>query len=95
MRVVKIVSGKDLEELKKSVRKEIMDQQGYDDVWRGGYVTCPNCGKVYKPKYPSKEEAPMGTIWREQWMSGIYSDRCWGEYLGVRQNRGRRKKKRN
>ena len=55
-----------------------------------GLIVCPNCKKEYKPKltrhtdnliqieYPqaTKEE-------REQLISGLCSDKCWNEYLGL------------
>ncbi|MCL5252876.1 MAG: hypothetical protein M1351_02150 [Candidatus Thermoplasmatota archaeon] len=40
-------------------------------------IRCPVCGKTYRPKYSKKEEAPEGSIGREQHMSGICSDECW------------------
>ena len=39
---------------------------------------CPFCGRVYKPKYERKEDSPEGSIWREQHISGICSEKCWG-----------------
>jgi len=40
-------------------------------------IKCPVCGREYKPKYKRKEDAPEGTIWREQHLSGICSEKCW------------------
>ncbi len=40
-------------------------------------MTCPCCRRMYRPKYRSKEEAPEGSIYREQHLSGICSDACW------------------
>lgn len=44
---------------------------------------CPNCNKWYEPTVPSKEEATQGTNAKEQWMTGICSDKCWTEFLGA------------
>jgi len=46
------------------------------------HKTCPNCGKVYEPDY-TYEGAKNGTIYKEQHLTGICSDKCWDEYLGV------------
>jgi len=48
--------------------------------------TCPNCGKVYETDFPTREEAVAngGTaIQREQHQTGICSDKCWDEFLGL------------
>lgn len=42
-----------------------------------GKITCPCCGRTYKPKYRHKDKAPVGTIFMEQHLSGICSDACW------------------
>jgi hypothetical protein len=53
-------------------------------------VKCPNCGKVYltaldrqHPEKNIQDEFPKEPAWkREQWLSGLCSDKCWNEYLG-------------
>ena len=48
--------------------------------------TCPNCGKVYLADFPTREEAVAngGTaIQKEQHQTGICSDKCWDEFLGL------------
>ena len=48
--------------------------------------TCPNCGKVYETDFPTREEAVAngGTaIQKEQHQTGICSDKCWDEFLGL------------
>jgi Zn-finger nucleic acid-binding protein len=52
---------------------------------------CPNCGKVYEPeldrKHPEiviQEEFPKAKPYqREQHITGLCSDECWNEYLGI------------
>lgn len=52
---------------------------------------CPNCNRVYQPvldrKHPElliQEEFPKALAWeREQHISGICSDECWQEFLGI------------
>lgn len=44
---------------------------------KDGKAKCPVCDKIYKLKYGRKEDAPEGSIWREQHLSGICSDKCW------------------
>ena len=47
---------------------------------------CPNCGKVYETDFPTREDAVAngGTaIQREQHQTGICSDACWDEFLGL------------
>jgi len=54
-----------------------------------GLRFCPNCKRWYQPKYvnyavamlPKHKEDKEG---REQWISGICSDKCWKDYLGVK-----------
>ena len=55
-------------------------------------VRCPNCGKEYTPelgerKHPElviQKEFPLATsTQREQLITGICSDRCWDEFLGI------------
>ena len=55
-----------------------------------GLILCPNCKKEYKPKLERKtnkliqEEYPNATREeREQLISGLCSDKCWNEYLGL------------
>ena len=45
--------------------------------------TCPNCKKNYVPDY-SYDDAKDGTIFKEQHISGICSDGCWDEFLGLK-----------
>ena len=57
-------------------------------------LKCPNCGKTYKPvldrKHPEmviQREFPKAPAWqREQHISGICSDKCWNDFLGIGQN---------
>jgi hypothetical protein len=54
-------------------------------------TTCPNCKKEYAPvlkrEHPElliQQEHPTAPAWqREQLVSGICSDKCWDEFLGV------------
>jgi len=59
-----------------------------------GFIKCPNCKKLYKPKLVRKtndliqNEFPKATSeQREQLISGLCSNKCWNEFLGL----GRRK----
>ncbi len=56
--------------------------------------TCPNCKKVYTPDLddvlPKKGESLIQNQYpkyapyqREQLQTGLCSDKCWDEYLGV------------
>lgn len=54
---------------------------------------CPNCRKTYTPEltWPEgdnrhiQEIFPNAPAWqREQLISGICSDKCWDEFLGVK-----------
>lgn len=45
--------------------------------------TCPNCDETYETKYESREDAPPRSIGREQFQTGICSDECWDEWLGL------------
>ena len=48
--------------------------------------TCPQCKKIYKPAFSSREEAAAngGTaIQREQHQTGICSDKCYDAFLGI------------
>lgn len=45
--------------------------------------TCPNCGKEYEPEFTDKSNAPEGSIYREQHKTGICSNECWNEWLGI------------
>lgn len=57
-------------------------------------TTCPNCGKVYDtklkrkhPNIPVQNEFPNSTsIEREQLITGICSNKCWNEYLGIKED---------
>lgn len=78
---------KRLELLKAGLRKKILEQRGYTDELlqafeNKGYLLCPNCGKHYKPMYEEKKNAPRGSIYWEQHVSGICSDECWTEFVG-------------
>ena len=55
-----------------------------------GCVVCPNCKKEYKPILERKtnkliqEEHPTATKEeREQLISGLCSNKCWKEFLGL------------
>jgi uncharacterized Zn finger protein (UPF0148 family) len=61
---------------------------------KDGRTICPNCGKAYFPelgerKEPGKliqDEFPNSKPYqREQLLSGLCSDNCWADYLGVRE----------
>jgi hypothetical protein len=47
-------------------------------------MECPNCGKSYKPKYKSKEEAKKNNdiVGVEQYKTGICSRKCYLQYVG-------------
>jgi hypothetical protein len=52
--------------------------------------TCPNCGKIYDTELERiddrsiQEQYPNEPSWkREQLISGLCSNECWNEYLGV------------
>jgi hypothetical protein len=56
-------------------------------------IQCPNCKRYYEPilgkrKEPDKliqEEFPNAEPYqREQLITGLCSDKCWDEYLGVK-----------
>ena len=61
---------------------------------------CPNCGTTYKPVLDRKrpemliqEEFPKAPVWqREQHISGICSNECWEEFLGIAEWKGCRKR---
>ena len=53
-------------------------------------IICPNCKKQYIPILERKtdkciqNEYPNAPKWqREQLISGLCSDKCWNEYLGI------------
>jgi hypothetical protein len=54
-------------------------------------MRCPNCGKEYEPelnrKHPEmkiQDEFPNATpMQREQHITGLCSDECWNEFLGI------------
>ena len=54
-------------------------------------MICPNCKKKYEPELKRKDkykliqdEFPNEPAWkREQLISGICSDKCWNEFLGL------------
>ena len=59
---------------------------------KDGLTVCPQCGKHFSPvlgerKNPSiniQDEFPKAKSWeREQLLTGICSDECWNEYLGI------------
>lgn len=57
-------------------------------------MICPNCGKHYEttlkrqhPSIPVQNEFPQSTpIEREQLITGICSDKCWNEFLGIKEH---------
>lgn len=73
--------GDELEEFKRNFAKKIFEIDPFGKFESEGIITCPNCKQSYKPEYERKEDAPEGTIYREQFISGICSDKCWDEYF--------------
>lgn len=60
------------------------------DLDEEGMVLCPHCDKRYKPVLKRlddrnlQEQYPNAERWeREQLISGICSQKCWDEYLGI------------
>jgi len=56
----------------------------------GEIKKCPNCGKAFETELERKddrsiqEQYPYEPAWkREQLISGICSDKCWKEFLGI------------
>lgn len=56
-----------------------------------GLILCPNCNKWYKPKLKRKGSEPLQVTHpnaqpfeREQLISGLCSNKCWNEYLGIK-----------
>ena len=55
-------------------------------------VICPNCYREYQPilarkndKDTIQKQYPDAPAWqREQLISGICSDKCWNEFLGIK-----------
>lgn len=45
--------------------------------------TCPNCGDRYEPEYEDRDDAPPRSVGREQHQTGLCSDECWNEFLGL------------
>jgi len=43
---------------------------------------CPNCNRIYIPDFPTREESKTA-IQREQHQTGICSDKCWNQFLGI------------
>jgi len=45
---------------------------------------CPACKQHYDPTFPTKDLAMSQGVSsnKEQWLSGICSDKCWDDYLG-------------
>lgn len=50
-----------------------------------GKHICPNCNSKYEPKFETKEEAKDDgdEVAVEQHLTGLCSDECWNDYLGV------------
>jgi len=53
-------------------------------------MRCPNCGREYEPKLVRREGEliqvtyPNAEAWeREQLISGLCSQKCWKEFLGL------------
>ena len=55
------------------------------------FKKCPNCGTEYEteldrkhPDMPIQQEFPDAKPYqREQHITGLCSDRCWNEFLGI------------
>ena len=43
---------------------------------------CPNCNKTYETDFPTREQSKTA-IQREQHQTGICSDKCYDEFLGI------------
>jgi hypothetical protein len=54
----------------------------------GKKFVCPVCGREYEPEYENREDTPPRSIGREQHQTGICSDECWDEGLGIRADGG-------
>ena len=51
-----------------------------------GNHICPNCGTAYEPDFDSKEKAKKYADEKyqiEQYITGLCSDDCWDDYLGL------------
>jgi len=55
-----------------------------------GEIKCPNCNKLYKPILKRKDGELIQVTYpnatkeqREQLISGICSNKCWEEFLGL------------
>lgn len=55
-----------------------------------GLIKCPNCKKFYKPKLERKGDELIQVSYpnatreeREQLISGLCSNKCWDEFLGI------------
>ena len=54
-------------------------------------ITCPQCGKKYEPelknrdpnRYVQDQFPDSSPIQREQHITGLCSDKCWDEYVGL------------
>lgn len=58
------------------------------DMEQKGYRYCPNCKNWYVPRHVNHATAMLqrnkhDKEGREQWISGMCSDKCWDEFLGV------------
>ena len=58
-----------------------------------GLIKCPNCNKRYKPilkrktdKLIQEEFSDSTREEREQLISGLCSNKCWNEFLGLNLN---------
>jgi len=61
------------------------------NVNENGLMVCPNCKKEYKPFLERKDGELIQVTYpkatkeqREQLISGLCSDKCWNEYLGIK-----------
>ena len=64
-------------------RKELADK-GFKYPAEG-YFTCPHCGVIYLPIFPSKEQAfyTDNIDAQEQWLSHCCSTKCYNQYIGL------------
>ena len=71
-----------LQQMKDELRRVILKERGFVEPEEPGVICCPNCGEHYRPMYEEKRNAPRGTIWHEQHITGVCSQKCWDEFTG-------------